>query len=97
MPAEIGGGYEGAETMLRQCWARVFALADVHPVPEEYLPVDDDRMVVLGRYQGTARATGRQISAAFAHVLRFADGRVSELVQITDTARWHAALTPTPQ
>lgn len=97
MPEETGGVYEGAETMLRQCLARVFALADVRPVPEEYLPVGDDRMVVLGRYEGSARTTGRRLSAAFAHVLRFADGRVSELVQITDTARWHAALMPLPQ
>ena len=27
-------------------------------------------------------------------VLRFEDGRVSELVQVTDTARWHEALQP---
>jgi uncharacterized protein len=94
MPQEMGGVYEGAEAMLNQCWASVFALADVRPVPAEYLPAGDDRMVVLGRYQGSARATGRQISAAFAHVLRFADDRISELVQITDTARWRAALTP---
>jgi ketosteroid isomerase-like protein len=92
MPDGLGGTYDGAEAMLRECWARVFALLDLRPVPAEYLPVADDRMVVLGRYEGTARATGRPLSAAFAHVLRFADGRVCELVQITDTARWRDAL-----
>jgi 2-(1,2-epoxy-1,2-dihydrophenyl)acetyl-CoA isomerase len=52
-------------------------------------------MVVTGRYVGQARGTGRALDAAFAHVLRFAgDGRISELVQITDTARWHEALRP---
>lgn len=39
--------------MFRDCWARVFALLDVRPVPAEYLPVAEDRMVVLGRYEGT--------------------------------------------
>ena len=92
MPDGLGGTYDGAEAMLRECWARVFALLDLRPVPAEYLPVADDRMVVLGRYEGTARATGSPLSAAFAHVLRFADGRVCELVQITDTARWRDAL-----
>ncbi|MGH3210415.1 MAG: nuclear transport factor 2 family protein [Trebonia sp.] len=63
-------------------------------MPVEYLPVAADRMVVLGRYTGTARGSGRPLSAAFAHVPRFADGRVCEIVQITDTARWHEALEP---
>ena len=92
MPQGLGGTYDGAETVLRDCWARVFALIDERPVPAEYLPVGGDRMVVLGRYEGTARRTGRPLSAAFAHVLRFADGRVCELVQVTDTVRWHDAL-----
>ena len=93
MPDGLGGVCEGAESMLRDCWARVFALADVRPFPREYLPVGLDRVVVLGRYEGTARSTSRPLSAAFAHVLRIDDGRVSELVQITDTARWRDALT----
>lgn len=92
MPAGLGGTYEGAETMLRDCWARVFAMLDLRPVPAEYLPISADRMIVLGHYEGTARSTGRHLSAAFAHILRFADGRVSELVQVTDTARWLDAL-----
>lgn len=92
MPAGLGGTYEGPETMLRDCWARVFAMLDIRPVPAEYLPISADRMIVLGHYEGTARSTGRQLSAAFAHILRFADGRVSELAQLTDTARWHDAL-----
>jgi ketosteroid isomerase-like protein len=92
MPRGLGGVYDGPEAMFRDCWGPVFKLIDVHPVPAEYLPVADDRMVVLGRYEGTSRGTGRPLSAAFAHVLRFADGRVSEIVQITDTARWNDAL-----
>jgi uncharacterized protein len=92
MPEGLGGSYEGPEAMLRRCWAPVFALLDVRPVPDEYLPAGADRVVVIGRYLGTARPTGRPLSAAFAHVLRFADGLVTELVQITDTQRWHEAL-----
>jgi ketosteroid isomerase-like protein len=96
MPNGLGGTYEGAQTMMRDCWARVFAAIDVRPIPDEYLPVADDRVVVLGRYLGTARRTGRPLSAAFAHILRIEDGRVSELLQITDTARWQQALEPLP-
>jgi uncharacterized protein len=94
MPIELGGVYQGAERMLRDCWARVFANLDVRPEPEEFLPVAPDRVVVLGRYRGTARATGRRLSATFAHILRVTDGRVSELLQVTDTVRWREALAP---
>lgn len=95
MPAGLGGTYEGAERMLRDCWGRVFQLLDTRPVPEEYLEVaGDERVVVLGRYSGRARASGLAHEASFAHVLRFREGRVAELVQITDTSRWHEALGP---
>jgi ketosteroid isomerase-like protein len=92
MPDALGGIYEGPEAMLRDCWGRVYARADVHPEPAEFLPVAPDRMIVIGRYVGTARASGRTLSAAFAHILRFADGQVTEIVQITDTGRWRDAL-----
>ena len=95
MPDSLGGSYDGPEAMLRDCWARVFALLDVRPVPDEYLPVGTDRVVVVGRYLGIARSSGRPIRAAFVHILRFANGLVTELVQITDTQRWHEALAGT--
>lgn len=92
MPDSFGGTYEGPESMLRDCWAPVFTRVDVRPEPEEFLPVAPDRIIVIGRYVGTARGTGRPLSAAFAHILRFADGRITEIVQITDTGRWRDAL-----
>jgi uncharacterized protein len=92
MPDSLGGTYEGPEAMLRECWGRVYARFEVHPEPEEFLPVAPDRVIVIGHYAGTARATGGALSAAFAHILRFADGQLTELVQITDTGRWRDAL-----
>ncbi len=94
MPRDLGGAYDGRERMLAGCWGEVFRVLDTRRVPEEFLPSGPDRMVVVGRYLGEARGTGRPLDAAFAHVLRFAGGQVSELVQITDTARWHEALRP---
>lgn len=94
MPNGLGGRYEGAAAMLSECWARLFAAIDVRPVPGEFLETGDGRIVVLGRYVGTVRTTRRSLEAAFAHVLRIDAQRVSELVQYTDTARWHEALDP---
>jgi uncharacterized protein len=94
LPEGWGGRYEGAERMLSECWGAVFTRLDTHPVPSEYLEAADGRIVVLGRYLGRARDTGRAHDAAFAHVLRFRDGRICGLVQITDSERWHEALRP---
>jgi 2-(1,2-epoxy-1,2-dihydrophenyl)acetyl-CoA isomerase len=78
--------------MLNDCWASVFANFDVRPIPDEYLPVGPGRIVVIGNYVGAARRTRLPLHAAFAHILRIEDGRVTELVQITDTGRWRDAL-----
>jgi uncharacterized protein len=92
MPRGWGGTYAGAEAMLRECWGPVFAAADMHPVPEELIATVDGRVVAVGRYRGTARESGRELDAVFAHVLSFRDGKVSAIVQFTDSQRWHEAL-----
>ncbi len=92
MPLDLGGTYDGPEQMLSAVWGAVADDLDVTPVPDEYLDAGDGRVVAVGRYRGTVRATGAEIDAAFAHLLRIKDDRIAELIQITDTARWHAAL-----
>jgi len=92
MPMDLGGEYEGGETMLREVWGPVFGVLDTCPVPDEYIEGTEGRIVVVGHYRGAARRTGRPHDAAFVHLLRFADGGITELVQVTDTARWHEAL-----
>jgi ketosteroid isomerase-like protein len=59
----------------------------------QHVPEDIHR-IAARLYEAFAAHDGRPLSAAFAHVLRFAGGRVPEIVQITDTARWHDALGP---
>jgi len=88
MPGGVGGRHEGAEAMLRDCWGAIFTTFDVRFEVEERLPAGPGRAVFTGRYVGAERGTDRQVDAAFAHVLRTDGERVTELVQITDTARW---------
>ena len=92
LPEGWGGTYHGPQEMLGQCWGQVFGKLATRPVPEDYLEAADGRVVVLGRYLGTARESGRPHEAAFAHVLSFRDDRIARLVQITDSHRWHEAL-----
>lgn len=90
MPLGVGGHHEGAETMLREVWAPVFANYEMAVEAEELLPSGADRVVAVGHYRGTERATEFAVDAAFAHVLEINEGRIRSLRQITDTASWTA-------
>src|SRR6478752_3141489 len=74
MPLGVGGHYEGAETMLREVWAPVLANYEMSVEAEELLPSGDDLVVAIGHYRGSERATGAEVEAAFAHVLRIDAG-----------------------
>jgi ketosteroid isomerase-like protein len=94
MPLGVGGRHDGRERMLLDCWAVVFGAYDIAPRPDEILVMPDGRLVALGEYRGTERATAREVRAVFAHILRVRDGLVSELRQITDTAAWTHDVDP---
>lgn len=54
--------------------------------PEQFVS-EDERVVSFGTYRGTARATGRALSAPFAHLWTVRDGRITGFRQYTDTAK----------
>lgn len=94
LPFGIGGVADGPAEMLRDVWARAFTHYELYPDPEEYVPTADGRVLVLGWYVGTGRATGQPLRARFAHVVEVREGLVVALEQITDSARWWAAAGP---
>jgi ketosteroid isomerase-like protein len=87
MPLGVGGHHDGPQAMLDEAWIPVFTAYDVTPEADELIDAGD-RVVAVGAYRGTERATGRRFEASFAHVLDISDGRISALRQITDTASW---------
>jgi uncharacterized protein len=93
MPHEVGGDHRGPADMVAGVWGRIASLYDMHVEPAEYLPVDDERVVVLGRYWGHARDGASTVDATFAHVITTRGDRVAALQQITDTARWRIPST----
>jgi 2-(1,2-epoxy-1,2-dihydrophenyl)acetyl-CoA isomerase len=95
LPFGLGGGHDGPEAMTQDFWWAIGRHYRARAEPEQFLPLADGGLLVLGRYTGTARDGGGRLDAAFAHVLRFTGGRISELAQYTDSARWAAAL-PAP-
>lgn len=88
MPHDVGGEHHGAADMITGVWGRIASVYDMHVDPLDYLPVDSERVVVLGRYWGSARDGGSAVDAAFAHIITTRGEQIAALQQITDTARW---------
>jgi 2-(1,2-epoxy-1,2-dihydrophenyl)acetyl-CoA isomerase len=95
LPLGLGGDYDSPGAMTEDFWWAIGRHYRARAEPEQFLPLADGGLLVLGRYTGTARVGGGRLDAAFAHVLRFTDGRISKLAQYTDSARWAGAL-PAP-
>src|SRR6201996_5581863 len=92
LPLALGGEYGSPEAMAEDFWWTIGRHYRARADPGQFLALADGGLLVLGRYTGTARAGGGRLDAAFAHLLRFTDGRISELTQYTDSARWAEAL-----
>jgi ketosteroid isomerase-like protein len=88
------GTYVGPDALMEGLIARIGAEWDDYAaVPTTYV-ADGDRVVALGDYSGTYKATGRSVQAPFAHVWQFEDGKVVSFRQFTDGPPWERAITP---
>ncbi|MFI9408611.1 enoyl-CoA hydratase-related protein [Nocardia gamkensis] len=94
MPLDLGGVYRGPDAMRRDFWGRIAQHYTARAVPAEFNWLDDGRLAVIGRYTGTARIGHGVLDAEFVHILTFSQGRISGLVQLTDSEQWCKALTP---
>ncbi|TDC99509.1 enoyl-CoA hydratase [Saccharopolyspora terrae] len=94
LPLDLGGDYRGPDDMRREFWGRIAKSFIARAEPAEFGFLDDGRLLVRGRYTGTAHTSGAPLDAEFIHLLSFDDGRVRELVQLTDSGRWNEAPTP---
>lgn len=89
-----GGTYIGPNAVLEGVFMRLgtewegFAV-----VPEEFID-GGDTVVVLGRYSGTYKATGRSFQANFAHVWKVREAKAVRFVQYVDTLIVQRALQP---
>jgi ketosteroid isomerase-like protein len=90
-----GGPYGGTYRGLGEIAEKVFGPIgrDVHnftAIPDEILPVGEDRAIGLGFYRGTTAAGPLEIR--FAHLVTVSGGRISHFEQFTDTHQWRQAL-----
>lgn len=92
LPLELGGLYQGPAAMRRDFWGKIAKAYDVRADPAGYVVIDDQTVLVNGRYVGRARSTGRTFEASFVHTVTVVSGRITKLVQLTDSAAWVRAL-----
>lgn len=60
--------------------------------PSDFLH-EGSRVVSFGRYSGTAKASGKVMSAPFGHLWTIVDGRLRRFAQFTDSSFWREALS----
>lgn len=90
-----GGPYGGTYRGFREVAENVFGpigrdVRDFTAIPDELLPVGDDRVLALGRYKGITDAGPLDIR--FAHLWTVEGERMSRFEQFTDTHQWRAAV-----
>jgi ketosteroid isomerase-like protein len=76
---------EGVFMRLGSEWNGFAAIAD------EFID-GGDTIVVLGKYSGTYKKTGKSFQANFAHVWKMQDGKAIRFIQHVDTLLVHRAL-----
>jgi uncharacterized protein len=87
------GTYVGPEALIDGVFRRLGSewtgyRADVHT----YL-ADGDRVAAFGVYSGTYNATGKSMTAPFAHLYQIEDGKVIRMTQYVDTVLVTRALS----
>jgi hypothetical protein len=82
-----GGLHHGRDEVARNVFGVLAETFDDYTAtPERYIE-SGDTVVVLGRYSGVGRESGKTLDAAFAHVWNLEDGRLKEFNHYADTAR----------
>lgn len=90
-----GGVYHGLDEVRRNIFEPLDAewWTEFSADPDEFLDAGED-VVVLGRYRGVAKGTGKRLDVPFVHVWTLREGRAIRFRQFLDTAGWVEALQP---
>jgi ketosteroid isomerase-like protein len=83
--------YRGPQAVLDGLFIRLATEWEGLSVNPESFVSEGDRVVVLGRYKGTYRATGKAVNAQFVHAWTLSGGKVAGFQQYTDTLQFARA------
>jgi hypothetical protein len=90
-----GGVYRGLAEVRRNIFDPLDAewWDEFSAVPDEFIG-DDEQVVVVGRYRGRAKGTGKLLDVPFVHIWTLRNGVAVRFRQFLDTAGWVQALAP---
>jgi uncharacterized protein len=94
MPVVAIRPIRSAEEMIENAWWPLGRAFRVSVAPSEWIPCAGGRLLVVGRYEGSARSTGRELEANLVHLWTARGGKLVHLWHLTDTAAWAAAIEP---
>jgi ketosteroid isomerase-like protein len=87
-----GGTYHGPRAVLEGVFMRLGSEWDgFAAVADEFID-GGDTVVVLGKYSGKYKTTGKSMHVNFAHVWKMQDGKATQFIQYVDTLLVHQAL-----
>jgi ketosteroid isomerase-like protein len=90
------GTYVGPQEIFANVFRRLATeWVGYRAVVHTYL-ADDDRVAAFGVYSGVYAATGKAMSASFAHLYRLKDGKILSMEQYVDSAMVQQAMTAAP-
>jgi ketosteroid isomerase-like protein len=90
----LAGTYQGPDAVLNEVLSRLGSEWEgFQAVPSEIID-GGEFIVVLGRYAGTYKETGKAMEADFAHVWTVQDGKAVRFRQYVDSALVEEALRP---
>jgi ketosteroid isomerase-like protein len=81
----LAGTFHGPDAVIKGVLMRLAGEWDGFETAAEEFVDGGGTIVVLGRYSGTYKETGKSFTAPFAHVWTVRDGRAVRYVQYTDT------------
>ena len=88
-----GGVYHGLDEVRRNIFDPLDRdwWSEFTAEPDDFLDAGDE-IVVLGRYRGVAKGTGKRLDVPFVHIWSVRDGKAVTFRQFLDTAGWVEAL-----
>lgn len=86
------GTYVGPEQIVAGVFKRLATEWDGYQAQVHTYLADGDRVAAFGIYSGTYRATGKSMTASFAHLYRLKDGQIVSMEQYVDSHQVQMAL-----
>lgn len=79
------GTYVGPQAIVAGVFQRLATEWDGYQAKVHTYLADGDRVAAFGVYSGTYRATGKAMTASFAHLYRVQDGKIVSMEQYVDS------------